>query len=131
MRFFDRRALAGALLAAVALASAASAAAAPQEAEGVWIREDGASKIRIAPCGNALCGDVIWLKSPRSKAHVGQKVFFDMVRADQNSWKGHAFNPADGKVYSGRMVVSGKKLRTSGCVFGGLICKTVYWVRSN
>jgi uncharacterized protein (DUF2147 family) len=130
MRFFDRRALAGAVLAIAALASA-GAAAASQEAEGVWMREDGASKIRIAPCGDALCGDVIRLRNPRSKAHVGDKVFFDMVRADQNSWKGHAFNPDDGKTYSGRMVVSGKKLRTSGCVFGGLICKTMYWVRSN
>lgn len=130
MRFFDRRAFAGAVLAMAALASA-GAAAAPQEAEGVWIRENGASKIRIAPCGAALCGVVIWLRSPRSKAHVGEKIFFDMVRADQNSWTGHAFNPDDGKTYSGRMVVSGKKLRTSGCVFGGLICKTVYWVRSN
>ncbi len=130
MRFFDRRALAGVVLAMAALASA-MAAAAPQEAEGVWIRENGASKIRIAPCGDALCGVVIWLRSPRSKAHVGQKIFFDMVRADQNSWTGHAFNPEDGKTYSGRMVVSGKKLRTSGCVFGGLICKTVYWARSN
>ena len=130
MRFFDRRALAGVVLAMAALASA-MAAAAPQEAEGVWICENGASKIRIAPCGDALCGVVIWLRSPRSKAHVGQKIFFDMVRADQNSWTGHAFNPEDGKTYSGRMVVSGKKLRTSGCVFGGLICKTVYWARSN
>jgi uncharacterized protein (DUF2147 family) len=130
MRFYDRRALAGAVVAMTALASA-GAAAASQEAEGVWMREDGASKIRIAPCGDALCGDVIWLRNPRSKAHLGDKVFFDMVRSDQNSWKGHAFNPDDGKTYSGRMVVSGKKLRTSGCVFGGLICKTIYWVRSN
>ncbi|MGO8738507.1 DUF2147 domain-containing protein [Rhodoblastus sp.] len=130
MRFFDRRALSAAVLALAALASA-GAAAASQEAEGVWLREDGASKIRFEPCGDALCGTVIWLRNPRSKAHVGEKVFFDMVRADQNSWKGHAFNPDDGKTYGGRMVVSGKKLRTSGCVFGGLICKTMYWVRSN
>jgi uncharacterized protein (DUF2147 family) len=130
MRLFDRRAFIGAFLAVAAVASC-GVAAASQDAEGVWLREDGASKIRIAPCGGALCGDVIWLRNPHSKAHVGQKVFFDMVRADQNSWKGRAFNPEDGKTYSGRMVVSGKKLRTSGCVFGGLICKTMYWVRSN
>jgi uncharacterized protein (DUF2147 family) len=130
MRFFNRRALAGAGLALLALASA-GAAAAPQEAEGVWLRENGASKIRVAPCGDALCGVVIWLRNPRAKARVGEKVIFDMVRADQNSWSGHAFNPEDGKIYNGRMVVSGKKLRTSGCVFGGLICKTVYWTRSN
>ncbi|MCI4680045.1 DUF2147 domain-containing protein [Rhodoblastus acidophilus] len=130
MRFFDRRALGGAILAAATLASVACAAAA-QDAEGTWMREDGATKIRFAPCGGALCGTVVWLKNPHSKARVGQRVFFDMVRADQNSWAGRAFNPQDGKTYSGRMVVSGKKLRTSGCVFGGLICKTMYWVRAN
>ncbi len=54
-----------------------------------------------------------------------------MVRADQNSWTGKAFNPEDGKTYSGRMVLSGKRLRTSGCVFGGLICKSVNWTRAN
>ena len=130
MRVFGRGALLGLVLALAALAPGASGAA-TQEAEGLWMREDGASKIQLAPCGGALCGVIVWLRNPNSKAHVGQKVFFDMTRADQNSWTGQAFNPDDGKTYSGKMVVSGKKLRTSGCVFGGLICKTMYWVRAN
>jgi len=129
MRIFVRRVLAGGALAIAALGSTAGLAA--QEAEGVWMRDDGASKIQILPCGAKLCGAIVWLKNPKSKAHVGQQVFFDMIRADQNSWTGRALNPEDGKTYSGKMVVSGKKLRTSGCVFGGLICKTMYWVRSN
>jgi uncharacterized protein (DUF2147 family) len=29
------------------------------------------------------------------------------------------------------MVVNGGKLRTSGCVFGGLICKSMTWARAN
>jgi uncharacterized protein (DUF2147 family) len=107
----------------------ASAQQSAQDAQGVWTRADGAARIQFSPCGAALCGAIVWLKDSSSKAHVGQQVFFDMARADQNSWTGNAFNPEDGKIYSGKMVLSGKKLKTSGCVLGGLICKTVLWRR--
>lgn len=126
-----RRLFRAALPAAALVAALGAPAARAQDAEGVWMREDGASKVQFSPCGAALCGTVVWLKNPNSKAHVGQKVFFDMARADQNSWTGQAFNPEDGKTYSGKMVVNGKKLRTSGCVFGGLICKSMTWARAN
>jgi uncharacterized protein (DUF2147 family) len=109
------------------LASAQQAAT--QMAEGVWTRDDGAARIQFSSCGAALCGAIVWLKNASSKAHVGQQVFFDMTRADQNSWTGKAFNPEDGKTYSGKMVLTGKKLKTSGCMLGGLICKTVLWRR--
>jgi uncharacterized protein (DUF2147 family) len=130
MSFFKGRRLACAALAGAAFMLGGTNVRA-EEAAGVWMRDDGASKIQFSPCGAALCGAVVWLKNPNSKAHVGQQVFFDMTRADQNSWTGQAFNPEDGKTYSGKMVVNGHKLRTSGCVFGGLICKTVNWVRAN
>jgi uncharacterized protein (DUF2147 family) len=110
----------------------ASAQQAPTpEAAGVWTRDDGAARIQFSSCGAALCGAIVWLKSASSKAHVGQQVFFDMARADQNSWTGKAFNPEDGKTYSGKMVLTGKKLKTSGCMLGGLICKTVLWRRGD
>jgi uncharacterized protein (DUF2147 family) len=44
---------------------------------------------------------------------------------------GQGVNPEQGKTYSGKMVLSGKKLKTSGCVLGGLIGKTVAWQRDN
>jgi len=130
MSIFNFRRLSCAALAGAALMLGAASVRA-EEAAGVWLRDDGASKIQFSPCGGALCGTVVWLKNANSPAHVGQQVFFDMVRASANSWTGQAFNPEDGKTYSGKMVVSGHKLRTSGCVFGGLICKTVNWVRAN
>jgi uncharacterized protein (DUF2147 family) len=130
MIFSDRRAgLRAGLIVAALVAGLASARA--QDAEGFWTRDDGAARIQFSPCGQALCGVIVWLKNPGSKAHVGQQVFFDMVRADQNSWMGKAFNPEDGKTYSGKMIVTGKKLKTSGCVLGGLICKTVAWQRAS
>jgi uncharacterized protein (DUF2147 family) len=125
--FLNRAGVFAGILAAFAICS--SACAAPRDATGVWTRQDGSSRIEFKRCGRALCGYVIWLRNPKSKAHVGQQVFFDMVRYDQNTWRGSAFNPKDGETYSGHMILSGRRLKTAGCVLGGLICKTVFWHR--
>jgi uncharacterized protein (DUF2147 family) len=100
-----------------------------EDVQGVWTRDDGAVKVEFSSCGDAVCGAVAWLRSAKGAAKVGQRVFFDMVRSDQITWTGKAFNPDDGRTYSGKMILSGKKLKTSGCVMGGLICKTVVWMR--
>jgi uncharacterized protein (DUF2147 family) len=109
----------------------AAAPAAAQDATGTWLRDSGASRVRIAPCGDALCGHITWLKDKSGPAKVGQRVFYGMKPNGAGSWKGSAFNPEDGKTYSGKMTVSGNSLTTSGCVLGGLICKTVNWSRAN
>ncbi len=110
----------------------ASAPALAQSAVGTWQRENGASRVRIAPCGEALCGTVVWLKNPaESKSKIGQRVFFDMKPNGANAWAGQAFNPDDGKTYSGKMNVSGDTLTTAGCVAGGLICRSVSWSKFN
>ena len=112
------------------------------EVTGTWLRETGTSKVRIAPCGEALCGTIAWEKSPRNDVNnpdaskrgrplVGTQVFFNMKPAGSNKWDGSAYNPEDGKTYSGSMTLSGEALTTKGCVLGGLICKSVSWSRSN
>ena len=114
------------LAASVMLSGAAFAA----DVNGEWLRADGVTKVRFSPCGAAVCGAVSWLKDQNGPAKVGQKVFFDMKPNGENSWAGKAFNPDDGKEYSGKMTLSGDSLTTSGCVFGGLICKSYNWTRS-
>lgn len=47
-----------------------------------------------------------------------------------NSWSGSAFNPEDGKTYTGKMTLSGNTLTTAGCVMS-VICKSAIWTRSN
>src|SRR5262245_984928 len=34
---------------------------------GVWLTQGGNSRIRIADCGGALCGTIIWLKEPNDE----------------------------------------------------------------
>lgn len=116
---------------AVALLWAAMAPALASEATGVWLREDGKTKVRFAACGGeALCGTIIWLRDKDSPARLGQKVFFDMTPNGEGVWAGSAFNPEDGKTYSGKIALNGGVLRTSGCALGGLICKSFNWRRA-
>lgn len=106
---------------------AASALAA--DPSGVYLRDTGASKVRIAKCGEAYCGSLVWLKDANGPAKVGQRIFYDMKPAGEDKWEGKAFNPEDGKTYSGKMTLSGGTLTTAGCALGGLICKSVSWAR--
>lgn len=112
------------------------------DASGTWLRENGNSRVRFAACGSALCGTIVWLKNPdvdkhnpneaeRSRSLVGVKVFFDMVPNGANKWAGKAYNPEDGRIYSGYMTLEGDHLTTQGCVLGGIICKSVNWSRAN
>ncbi|QEL22434.1 DUF2147 domain-containing protein [Bosea sp. F3-2] len=123
----------GSKLAALAalgmLAGIATAGA--QEVVGVWERDTGASRVRFSKCGEALCGSLSWLRDQNGPAKVGQRIFHDMKPNGANKWSGSAFNPEDGKTYSGTMTLSGDTLTTAGCVMGGLICRSVKWNRAN
>ena len=104
-------------------------AARAEDPTGLWLRDNGRSQIRVAPCGGALCGTVAWLKDTGGPGHVGQRVLYGMFPNGDSAWSGQAFNPEDGKSYNGTMAVSGNRLTTSGCALGGLICKSVSWTR--
>jgi uncharacterized protein (DUF2147 family) len=98
---------------------------------GTWIRDTGASKVKFSRCGDAICGNIVWLKPGADpSAKIGQRVFFDMKPNGANAWAGSAFNPEDGKTYTGKMTLSGATLTTAGCVMS-VICKSATWTRSN
>ncbi|MBN9447885.1 MAG: DUF2147 domain-containing protein [Bosea sp.] len=102
-----------------------------QEVTGTWLRDTGASKVKFSKCGGAICGHIVWLKPGADpKAKVGQRVFFDMKPSGENAWSGSAFNPEDGKTYTGKMTLSGDTLTTAGCVMS-VICKSTTWSRAN
>lgn len=114
------------------------------DAIGVWMRSSGSSKIRIEPCGGALCGTVVWEKNPRKdvnnpdpakrdEAVTGRRVLLGLKptgTADQ--WKGDVYNAEDGKTYTGYVTLQADgSLKLQGCVLGGLICKSDSWTRAH
>jgi len=124
------RGIAAGFLAISLIATAAVARA--DDATGVWLRDTGLSKVKFATCGAALCGTIAWIKpGVDTPAKIGQQVFSDMKPNGANAWSGTAFNPEDGKTYTGKMSLSGNTLTTQGCAMGGLMCKSSTWTRSN
>lgn len=121
---------------AITLATAALLAIGPAPAaadpSGTWLRENGGARVRMAKCGDAICGTITWLKDPaNTKSKVGQRVFFDMKPNGADAWAGKAFNPEDGQTYSGKITLSGSSMTTAGCVASGWICRSVSWSKVN
>jgi uncharacterized protein (DUF2147 family) len=117
-------------LAALAALAASSHFALAGDVLGEWARDDGKGKVRFVRCGAAVCGSVTWVRDADDPAKVGEQVFFDMKPNGADSWAGSAYNPEDGKRYTGKITLSGDHLTTAGCVFGGLICKSFGWSRA-
>ena len=52
------------LAAATLLTLATSHGALAADPNGVWLTQTGTSRIRVADCGGALCGTIVWLQEP-------------------------------------------------------------------
>ncbi|WP_417688990.1 DUF2147 domain-containing protein [Roseibium sp.] len=130
------------LLLAASLLTAGGSAAFANDPTGEWARPSGSSKIRIAQCGGAICGKLIWLKEPRNdtanpdpakrtRPLLGVQIVNAMKpTGKQGQWKGTVYNAEDGKTYTGFIQMpSGNKMKLEGCVMGGLICKGETWTR--
>lgn len=104
-----------AALAAVMMSGVASA----DPIEGNWKTQTGATAA-ITDCGGSYC---ITLKSG---PHSGKKIG-TMKPAGGGKYAGKITDPANDKTYSGKATLSGNALSMSGCVLGGLICKSQRW----
>ena len=138
-----------ALLTVLALTGSGSAFAA--EPNGTWLTQTGGSRIRMADCGGALCGTIVWLKEPndpdtgkpktdknnsdaakRSRPLLGVQIVLGMKPAGAGKWTGQVYNAEDGKTYSGNLTFTGgDSLQLQGCALGGLVCKSQTWTKVN
>lgn len=117
------------------------ASAAPESPAGVWMTEERTSKVRIAPCGKAMCATIIWAKksgtdennpdpSLRTRNIIGTDLTRDMRPDAKGGFSGSIYNPENGKTYQASMQrVNEKELEVSGCVLGGLLCGSETWTR--
>ena len=140
-------------LAPIALAIGVSAFAAPANAQspaGVWLTKDQDAHVRIAGCGRAICGTIVWLKEPndesgkpkadknnsdqskRGRPLIGVQIVLGMKPAGTDKRSGQVYNAEDGKTYSGSLTLqNARSLKLEGCVLGGLICKGQTWTRAS
>lgn len=116
------------------------AAAESSSLVGVWMTENADSKIRLSPCGRALCGTVVWAKTDsldphnpdptlRRRSVVGMPLTTNMKPSRDGGWAGNIYNPQDGKTYVITMQSRGAdKLEVEGCVLG-VLCGSETWSR--
>lgn len=110
---------------------------AQQPVEGLWKNPIGSAIIRVAPCGSALCGTVVWASArgrtevAKTTTHVvGTTVLTNVKRVAPNRWTGHLFIPDDNIHVSARLeLFTYSNLKLTGCGLMGLICRTQNWTR--
>lgn len=107
---------------------------------GNWLVKDQTAIIRIAPCGGAYCGTIAWTSQPgtdennpdpakRDRSIVGTQILLAMKPAAANRWDGEIYNPENGKIYQGRIILQQPDLlRVEGCVL--IFCGGENWTRT-
>jgi uncharacterized protein (DUF2147 family) len=101
--------------------------------DGIWLRGDGNAKVDIGPCEidgrTKLCATNLWIGDTTKGEEVGDRLIMTMHPTATGGFAGDAYDPKRGRSYSIVMTVSPDKMTTRGCVFLGLLCKTVSWRR--
>ena len=128
----------------LAIAALPVLAAQAQDVAGIagkWRDSDGESVIAIAPCGQALCGKIVWLKQARTdrnnadaklreRSLMGVQVLSGFKPDSSGKLTGDGYNPEDGKTYRTTLALDGSgQLVVRGCALGGLICDEDSWTR--
>ena len=123
---------------------ASRAAEPPAGVEGLWLTGDHKGVVRIAPCGELLCGtlDRVLVKDPgapttdinnpdprlRVRPLLGLRILWGFHRNGATWEGGRAYDPESGKSYRSSLTVEGGgALKVTGCVL--FICQSRLWAR--
>jgi uncharacterized protein (DUF2147 family) len=118
---------------------------------GLWYAEGGAAQVEINACGDALCGRIVWLRSPldetgcdlrdrsnsnaslRDRLLLGLEILQGLKPADAEGkvWTdGTIYDPTSGKTYTCSLRVQGDdRLHLRGYVGIPLLGRTTTWMR--
>ncbi len=103
------------LILAVAGLAAMTVPALADPIEGTWKRPNG-TLIKYSGSGSRYCGTVL------TGDYAGKSI--GCMNGTGGSYKGKVNKLDEGKTYNGKASVTGNNLKLSGCVLGGVICKT-------
>lgn len=122
---------------AALLCTAGLAAADP--IEGLWKTapddHGDTGLIKVAQCGGSYCGTLIRaFDKSGAETHpdtIGRKIVWDVKPDGGDSYTGRIYAPDRDKEYASKLELRGNQLAVSGCVLGGLICRSGgSWSRS-
>ena len=92
---------------------------------GDW-QTEGKGTVRIAKCGNALCGYVL----NASSNDKGEAILINMKPKTDRQWTGSVYSQDSGETYYGTMAIKGiNTLRVEACALGRFYCSGNNWSR--
>jgi uncharacterized protein (DUF2147 family) len=129
--------------------SAAPALAADGTVEGRWLTENQKGVVDISPCGQQICGRLVWMKpdpvreakdgpphdqhnpdpNQRQRSLCGLTILYDFKQTDPGDWRGLIYSPEDGQVYHANMHIENGMLKLRGYVGIPLLGETQTWTR--
>ena len=124
-------------LAALTLVAMLTATAAQaNEVFGTWQTEKSDGKylhVDVHACASdasKVCGTISAAFGGATESNVGKPIIWDMTPAAANTWEdGKIWKADEDEVYDSEMELSGGKLKVSGCILFGQICKSQVWPR--
>ncbi|XSC45253.1 DUF2147 domain-containing protein [Bradyrhizobium sp. RDT10] len=91
---------------------------------GDW-QTEGKGTVRIAKCGNALCGFVLG-----SSNEKGEAILINMKPKTERQWTGGVYSQDSGETYYGTMSMKAiNTLRVEACALGRFYCSGNNWSR--
>ena len=91
---------------------------------GVWLHANERIQVEIAPCGDELCGTLVWFRWPndaqglplvdlknadpklRTRPLLGLTILYGLRRTGEHKWEGgKIYNPDDGRDYQAAMSI--------------------------
>ncbi|MGF1610460.1 MAG: DUF2147 domain-containing protein [Kiloniellales bacterium] len=126
-------------------AESAPATASNESMAGVWLTKDNRSQVEIAPCGDSLCGTIVWLRPKsdgtpsttrdkrnsdpalRDRPLLGLQIMSGFRPDGPNEWSdGKIYNPDDGRTYEPTLSLRGDgTLKLEACIL--FICQSEVW----
>ncbi|WP_193074242.1 DUF2147 domain-containing protein [Pseudomonas sp. FME51] len=118
---------------------------------GLWNTEDNQGQVQVSPCGDKLCGELVWLAEPmdssgqpkldqhnpdetlRDRPVQGLRILWDMEpTGDGKTWdNGKVYDPESGKTYQGKITLDGVDvLKLRGFVGAPIFGRTSTWTRA-
>lgn len=92
---------------------------------GDWLTE-ARGTVRIAKCGNALCGYVL----NASSNDKGEAILINMKPKADRQWTGSIYSQKSGDTYYGTMAIKGiNTIRVEACALGRFYCSGNNWSR--
>jgi len=121
------------------------------EPTGLWWAEGGFAQVEIQRCGEALCGEVVWLRHPfdehgcelrdvenpepelRDRPVIGLTILRELEASpeDPTEWNGgEIYDPGSGRTYRAVLEMEAPdRLRVRGYLGIRLLGRTTTWIR--